>query len=75
MKLYQRFPEYIYRNLQYINDFSNISIVTQKISTTRQDISIYRQKRQSSYLQFHNIRAVVPNYLWNNFPFVSLFKF
>ena len=40
---YQRFFEYIYRNLQYINDFSNISIITQNISTIRQEISTYRQ--------------------------------
>ncbi|PGK64702.1 hypothetical protein COC60_11020 [Bacillus thuringiensis] len=33
MKLYQRFFEYIYHNLQYINDFSNISIKTHNIST------------------------------------------
>jgi len=43
MKLYQRFFKYIYRNLQYINDFSNISIVIYNISTIRQEISIYRQ--------------------------------
>ncbi|PEW37724.1 hypothetical protein COD05_24765 [Bacillus cereus] len=43
MKLYQRFFKYIYRNLQYINDFPNISIVTYNISTVRQKISIYRQ--------------------------------
>ncbi|PRT12711.1 hypothetical protein C6352_05075 [Bacillus thuringiensis] len=40
MKLYQRFFEYIYHNLQYINDFSNISITTCNISTIRQRISI-----------------------------------
>ncbi|AVI60632.1 hypothetical protein DKP85_28655 [Bacillus thuringiensis] len=40
MKLYQRFFEYIYRNLQYINDFSNISITTCNISTIRKKISI-----------------------------------
>ncbi|PEP75962.1 hypothetical protein COM04_21860 [Bacillus wiedmannii] len=39
-KRYQRFSEYIYRNLQYINDFSNISIITQNISTIRQEILI-----------------------------------
>ncbi|MBR9737873.1 hypothetical protein CWC47_05935 [Bacillus paranthracis] len=36
MKLYRRFFEYIYHNLQYINDFLIIS-------TIRQGISIYRQ--------------------------------
>ncbi|MCI3149181.1 hypothetical protein C5137_23900 [Bacillus cereus] len=33
MNLYERFFKYIYRNLQYINDFSNISITTYNIST------------------------------------------
>ncbi|PHB86114.1 hypothetical protein COE93_00975 [Bacillus toyonensis] len=48
MKLYQRFFEYIYHNLQYINGFSNISIVTCNISTI---FLIYRsidKKRQTS---------------------------
>ncbi|TXR74854.1 hypothetical protein DN400_15210 [Bacillus sp. AR8-1] len=33
LAIYQRFFEYIYHNLQYINDFSNISITTCNIST------------------------------------------
>ncbi|PRT36694.1 hypothetical protein C6359_06055 [Bacillus wiedmannii] len=33
LKLYPRFFKYIYRNLQYIHDFPNISIVTYNIST------------------------------------------
>ncbi|QCC43686.1 hypothetical protein C3Y97_17545 [Bacillus sp. DU-106] len=33
----------MYHNVQYINDFSNISITNQIISTIRQAISIYRQ--------------------------------
>ncbi|TFZ09715.1 hypothetical protein C6Y54_27420 [Bacillus cereus] len=41
--MYQRFFEYIYHNVQYINDFSNISIINQIISTIRQAISTYRQ--------------------------------
>ncbi|PRT42435.1 hypothetical protein C6357_00145 [Bacillus wiedmannii] len=43
LKLYPRFFKYIYRNLQYIHDFPNISIVTYNISTIRQGISIFRQ--------------------------------
>ncbi|MBR9688677.1 hypothetical protein CWB36_24925 [Bacillus cereus] len=39
MKLYQRFSQYIYHNFKYINDFPNISIITQNISTVFQ---IYR---------------------------------
>ncbi len=35
MKLYQRFSEYIDRNLNYISDFLNISAIRQRISTYR----------------------------------------
>ncbi|MGG1847733.1 hypothetical protein [Bacillus wiedmannii] len=34
----------------YINDFSNISTVTQNISTIQQEISIYRQKTPIPFL-------------------------
>lgn len=34
----------------YINDFSNISIITYNISTIRQRISIYRQKTPIPFL-------------------------
>ncbi len=44
------FFEYIYHNLQYINDFSIISTVTHNISTIRQRISIYRQKNINPFL-------------------------
>ncbi|PJZ22423.1 hypothetical protein CEW46_06705 [Bacillus cereus] len=45
MKLYRRFFEYIYRNLQYINDFLIIS-------TIRQGISIYRQIFQNKQTRY-----------------------
>ncbi len=47
LTIYQRFFKCIYRNLQYINDFLNISIVTCNISTI---FLIYRsidKKRQT----------------------------
>ncbi len=50
-------------SLKYINDFSNISIVSPLISTIRRRISIYRQP---STLKTHNIPYPPSNLLPNS---------
>ncbi|KAB2374597.1 hypothetical protein F8510_16665 [Bacillus sp. RM2(2019)] len=60
MNLYERFFKYIYRNLQYIIDFSNISITTYNISSIFQiylsQLTIYH--RFFKYI-YHNLQYII----------------
>ncbi|PEB95579.1 hypothetical protein CN478_16005 [Bacillus cereus] len=57
LSIYQRFFKYIYRNLQYINDFLNISIYRQK--NDRQAPPFSSTKKEPTHSNADSLQSLI----------------